>query len=110
MKYTRIQIALIAFAILAIITFVSVLAAGFVEGWGFPNAYKLCDTPTQGVLAGFVHGMWDGIIFPVSVIAMFFRDDIAPISVMNNGVEYWLGFGIVMYNWGSSSSSYRKSE
>lgn len=44
--------------------------------------------------AGFLHGLWHGIIAPVSFIGSIFFDNIAMYAVNNNGG--WYDFGFVL--------------
>lgn len=41
---------------------------------------------------GFLHGLWHGIIFPISWIFSLFSNDIAVYAIYNNGGWYDFGF------------------
>lgn len=108
-KYTRLEIATLAVAITAFLTSILVIIAGFYYGWGFPNAYMAGSVPNpDDDLMWFAHGMWDAVLFPFSIIGMFFCDSISPVSMVNNGIPYWLGFALAIFNWGLNIK--RKSE
>jgi hypothetical protein len=54
----------------------------------------------QGHIYGFWSGLWHGIIAPVDLIGMLFRDDVSVYAPNNNGVWYALGFLIGSGGWG----------
>ena len=41
---------------------------------------------------GFLHGLWHGIMFPISWICSLFSNDIAVYAIYNNGGWYDFGF------------------
>jgi hypothetical protein len=54
----------------------------------------------HGKTYGFLWGLWHGIIAPVDLVLMFFRDDITVYAPNNSGVWYALGFLIGSGGWG----------
>lgn len=56
-----------------------------------PNP-QLDQTDANGSVAGFVEGLWHGIIAPVSVVGSFFNPAMQMYEVHNNGRDYNLGF------------------
>jgi hypothetical protein len=56
-----------------------------------PNP-QLNEPDEAGRLAGFVQGLWHGIIAPVSVVGAFFNPAMQMYEVHNNGRDYNLGF------------------
>lgn len=54
----------------------------------------------SGKTYGLLHGLWHGIIAPIDLILMLFRDDISVFAVNNNGFGYSLGFLIGSGGWG----------
>jgi hypothetical protein len=54
----------------------------------------------QGKTYGFLWGLWHGIIAPVDLVLMFFRDDITVYAPNNNGFWYALGFLLGSGGWG----------
>ena len=56
-----------------------------------PNP-QLDQTDANGRVAGFVEGLWHGIIAPVSVVGSFFNPAMQMYEVHNNGRDYNLGF------------------
>lgn len=54
----------------------------------------------EGIKYNFWGGLWHGIIAPIDLILMFFRDDITVYAQNNNGVWYALGFLIGSGGWG----------
>ncbi len=58
-----------------------------------PNLYV--DTAgTDGEIAGFWMGLWQGIIAPITFIISLFTDDVSLYEVHNNGGWYDFGFVI----------------
>ncbi len=49
---------------------------------------------------GFLGGLWHGIIAPIDLIAMIFRNDVTVYAQNNNGGWYALGFVIGSGGWG----------
>ncbi len=54
----------------------------------------------KGHTYGFWSGLWHGIIAPVDLIAMIWRDDVSVYAPNNNGAWYALGFVIGSGGWG----------
>lgn len=64
-----------------------------------------------GKTYGFWWGLWHGIIAPVDLILMLFRDDITVYAPNNNGAWYAFGFVLGSGGWGffgGKGSSCRK--
>ena len=67
----------------------------------------------KGHTYGFWGGLWHGIIAPIDLIAMLWRDDISVFASNNNGAWYAFGFIIGSGGWGffggnRASRSYKK--
>jgi hypothetical protein len=54
----------------------------------------------EGIKYNFWGGLWHGIIAPIDLVLMFFRDDITVYAQNNNGKWYALGFLIGSGGWG----------
>jgi hypothetical protein len=54
----------------------------------------------KGHTFGFWGGLWHGIIAPVDLILMLFRDDITVFAPNNNGTWYAFGFVLGSGGWG----------
>jgi hypothetical protein len=54
----------------------------------------------KGHTYGFWAGLWHGIIAPIDLIAMIWRDDVSVFAQNNNGVWYAFGFIIGSGGWG----------
>ncbi|MBE0655326.1 MAG: hypothetical protein IH594_16110 [Bacteroidales bacterium] len=54
----------------------------------------------EGKTYGFWNGIWHGIIAPIDLIGMLFRDDVSVFAVNNNGAWYSFGFLIGSGGWG----------
>jgi len=54
----------------------------------------------NGQTYGFWYGLFHGIIAPVNLVLMLFRDDITVFAPNNNGVWYAFGFVIGSGGWG----------
>lgn len=54
----------------------------------------------DGKQFGFWNGLWHGIIAPVDLVIMLFRDDISVYATNNNGAWYAFGFLIGSGGWG----------
>lgn len=54
----------------------------------------------EGKTFGFWNGLWHGIIAPIDLIGMLFRDDVSVYAVNNNGAWYAFGFLIGSGGWG----------
>lgn len=53
-----------------------------------------------GKTYGFWSGLWHGIIAPIDLIAMIWRDDVTVFAPNNNGAWYAFGFLIGSGGWG----------
>ncbi|MHC1707017.1 MAG: hypothetical protein AB9842_05785 [Bacteroidales bacterium] len=62
----------------------------------------------HGHTYGFWGGLWHGIIAPVDLIAMLFRDDVTVYAQNNNGAWYAFGFLIGSGGWGFLGNGVRK--
>lgn len=67
----------------------------------------------KGHTYGFWGGLWHGIIAPIDLIAMLFRNDVAVFAPNNNGAWYAFGFIIGSGGWGffggnRASKTYKK--
>jgi hypothetical protein len=67
----------------------------------------------KGHTYGFWGGLWHGIIAPIDLIAMLWRDDVSVFAPNNNGIWYAFGFVIGSGGWGflgghGASKTYRK--
>lgn len=61
------------------------------------------EDPTEcftGKTYGFWNGLWHGIIAPVDLIAMIWREDVAVFAPNNNGFWYAFGFVLGSGGWG----------
>lgn len=54
----------------------------------------------QGHTYGFWGGLWHGIIAPIDLIGMLFRDDVSVYAPNNNGAWYAFGFVLGSGGWG----------
>ena len=54
----------------------------------------------DGKTYGFWNGLWHGIIAPVDLILMLFREDITVYAQNNNGAWYAFGFILGSGGWG----------
>ena len=54
----------------------------------------------KGHTYGFWGGLWHGIIAPIDLIAMIWRDDVSVFATNNNGAWYAFGFIIGSGGWG----------
>lgn len=54
----------------------------------------------DGKTYGFWNGLWHGIIAPIDLVGMLFRDDVSVYAVNNNGAWYAFGFLIGSGGWG----------
>jgi len=54
---------------------------------------------------GFFSGIWQGMIFPFSVIGCIFFDSVEIIGRPNIGFFYYVGFAIGLSSLGSSAAS-----
>jgi hypothetical protein len=54
----------------------------------------------KGQTYGFWDGLWHGIIAPIDLIAMIWRNDVSVFAPNNNGAWYAFGFIIGSGGWG----------
>lgn len=54
----------------------------------------------KGHTYGFWGGLWHGIIAPIDLVMMLFRDDVTFFAQNNNGAWYAFGFMIGSGGWG----------
>jgi len=54
----------------------------------------------RGHTYGFWAGLWHGIIAPIDLIAMLFRNDVSVFASNNNGAWYAFGFILGSGGWG----------
>ena len=66
---------------------------------GCSNYEDLSECAT-GKNYGFWNGLWHGIIAPIDLIAMIWREDVAVYAPNNNGIWYAFGFVIGSGGWG----------
>ncbi|MCU0378027.1 MAG: hypothetical protein MUC78_07165 [Bacteroidales bacterium] len=69
----------------------ALIAVLFLAGCADAVNIKQCVTEEP---AGFLNGLWHGIIAPVSFFVSLFKDSVAIYAVNNNGGFYDLGFVI----------------
>jgi hypothetical protein len=67
----------------------------------------------KGQTYGFWGGLWHGIIAPIDLIAMIWRDDVSVFATNNNGGWYAFGFILGSGGWGffggnRASKSYKR--
>ncbi len=62
----------------------------------------------HGQTFGFWSGLWHGIIAPIDLIVMFFRDDVTVYAQNNDGMWYATGFLIGSGGWGMLGSLFQK--
>jgi hypothetical protein len=54
----------------------------------------------KGETYGFWSGLWHGIIAPVNLVAMLWRNDVTVFATNNNGIWYAFGFVLGSGGWG----------
>ncbi len=93
----------------SVLLFFSIL---FLTGLLASCANKEVVTPClHGHTYGFLGGLWHGIIAPVDLILMLFRDNITVYAQNNNGAWYAFGFLIGSGGWGMlGGNRWRKKE
>ncbi|MCK9203586.1 MAG: hypothetical protein M0P58_03995 [Bacteroidales bacterium] len=79
--------------------FTVLLVAGLVFLAGCANKQVVSDC-LSGQPYGFWAGLWHGIIAPIDLIAMLWRDDVSVFATNNNGAWYAFGFMIGSGGWG----------
>jgi len=90
--------------VLVAVMFLAACAAG-------PNEL-LGSAGSEGIVAGFWHGLWHGFISLFAFIASVFWDDVAIYEVHNNGAWYDLGFvlGVMSFFGGGGGGARRRSK
>ena len=61
---------------------------------------EVVDACLEGKTYGFLNGLWHGIIAPVDLVGMLFRDDVTVYAQNNNGAWYAFGFILGSGGWG----------
>ncbi|MCF8297717.1 MAG: hypothetical protein K9J13_09265 [Saprospiraceae bacterium] len=61
---------------------------------------EVVDSCLTGHTYGFWGGLWHGIIAPIDLIAMLFKDNVSVYAENNNGFLYAFGFVIGSVGWG----------
>jgi hypothetical protein len=77
-----------------------------------PGPNRLADEPDEeGEVAGFLQGLWNGIIAPITFIVSLFSEDVHMYDVHNNGGWYNFGFllGMTIILGGGGSGASRRS-
>ena len=69
----------------------------FISGCSNAEDIEAC---LEGQKYGFLSGLWHGIIAPIDLVAMLFRDDVTVYAPNNNGAWYAFGFLIGSGGWG----------
>lgn len=54
----------------------------------------------EGKTYGFWNGLWHGIIAPIDLVAMIWREDVSVFAPNNNGFWYSFGFVLGSGGWG----------
>ncbi|MCF8347066.1 MAG: hypothetical protein K9G38_07625 [Bacteroidales bacterium] len=90
MKTFSLQSALPVIAISLIIIFV-------ISGC---SNYENVSECLDGKVYGFWNGLWHGIIAPIDLIAMIWREDVTVYAPNNNGIWYAFGFVLGSGGWG----------
>ncbi|MEX0981580.1 MAG: hypothetical protein WD577_01240 [Bacteroidales bacterium] len=62
--------------------------------------YEDVSACVDGKTYGFLNGIWHGIIAPVDLIAMIWREDVTVYAPNNNGIWYAFGFVLGSGGWG----------
>jgi hypothetical protein len=81
------------------IVFLILLVAALILMSGCANNEAVHECLT-GRTYGFWYGLWHGIIAPVDLVLMIWRDDITVYAPNNNGVWYAFGFLLGSGGWG----------
>ncbi len=90
MKTLRIKSIVLPLLVLAIFMF------AFTACSNFEDVSECLD----GKNYGFWNGLWHGIIAPIDLIGMIFRDDVTVYAPNNNGFWYAFGFVLGSGGWG----------
>ena len=94
------------------ITMALFLIAGVIIMTGCANK-EIVTACLKGHTYGFWGGLWHGIIAPIDLIFMLWKDDVSVFAQNNNGAWYTFGFMIGSGGWGflggnRASRSYKK--
>ena len=84
---------LIRFAVLLCFLAVIILLSGCANN-------EIVTECLKGKTYGFWAGLWHGIIAPIDLIAMIWRNDVSVFAPNNNGAWYAFGFIIGSGGWG----------
>ncbi|MGC9472161.1 MAG: hypothetical protein ACP5D1_11510 [Bacteroidales bacterium] len=90
----------IMISLVLVLLFLSACTAG-------PNTVKGTPSPSDQEVAGFLMGLWHGIISPVTFVISLFTDKISLYEVHNNGGWYDFGFVLgagILFGGGSRAS------
>ena len=79
------------------VVFLAFAALLFISGCSNNEVVTDC---LKGKTYGFWAGLWHGIIAPIDLIAMIWRDDVSVYAPNNNGAWYAFGFIIGSGGWG----------
>ncbi len=79
------------------IIFLFFLAIIFLTGCSNNEVVAAC---LKGQTYGFWGGLWHGIIAPIDLVFMLWRDDVAVFAPNNNGAWYAFGFILGSGGWG----------
>jgi len=71
---------------------------------------EVVDACLEGDPYGFLGGLWHGIIAPIDLVVMLFRDDVTMFAQNNNGAWYSFGFLLGSGGWGVLGSRGRKKK
>jgi len=86
-----------SFQINAILLGILAISLLFLSGCANKEIVTEC---LNGQTYGFWWGLWHGIIAPIDLIGMLFRDDVTVYAQNNNGAWYAFGFLIGSGGWG----------
>ena len=89
---------LIRFAVLLCFLAVIILLSGCANN-------EIVTECLKGKTYGFWAGLWHGIIAPIDLIAMIWRNDVSVFAPNNNGAWYAFGFIIGSGGWGFSGGN-----
>jgi hypothetical protein len=62
--------------------------------------YEDVSACVDGKTYGFWNGLWHGIIAPIDLVAMIWREDVSVFAPNNNGFWYAFGFVLGSGGWG----------
>ncbi|MEX0987994.1 MAG: hypothetical protein WD052_11005 [Bacteroidales bacterium] len=82
---------------LSTVTLIAVLFIIIISGCSNYEDITAC---VQGKVYGFWNGLWHGIIAPIDLIAMIWREDVTVYAPNNNGIWYAFGFVLGSGGWG----------